>query len=89
MAFSMSGEGRTLRLFNYDPRSGELTDTEEMWIPPYTGLPAFSTDIAPPEAGEGEVAVFNPDDERWEVTEDHRGKLAYDTLNGEPVVITE
>ncbi len=49
--------------------------------------PANTTELAPPSAAPGEVAVFN--DLAWSLMEDHRGKAVYDTLTGLPGVMSE
>ncbi|MDZ8548263.1 tail fiber assembly protein, partial [Escherichia coli] len=58
-------------------------------IPPHTGLPANSTDIAPPDIPAGFVAVFNKENESWSLVEDHRGKTVYDVASGKALFISE
>lgn len=57
--------------------------------PPHTGLPANSTDIAPPDIPAGFVAVFNSDEASWHLVEDHRGKTVYDVVSGDALFISE
>ncbi|HIB0429721.1 TPA: tail fiber assembly protein, partial [Escherichia coli] len=53
------------------------------------GLPANSTDIAPPDIPAGFVAVFNSDESSWHLFEDHRGKTVYDVASGDELFISE
>nr|WP_250188266.1 phage tail tube protein [Escherichia coli] len=53
------------------------------------GLPANSTDIAPPDIPAGFVAVFNSDEASWHLVEDHRGKTVYDVASGDALFISE
>ena len=61
----------------------------DAYIPPHTGLPADSTDIAPPDIPAGFVAVFNSDEASWHLVEDHRGKTVYDVTSGDALFISE
>ena len=61
----------------------------DAYIPPHTGLPANSTDIAPPDIPAGFVAVFNSDESSWHLVEDHRGKTVYDVASGDALFISE
>ncbi len=61
----------------------------DAYIPPHTGLPANSTDIAPPDIPAGFVAVFNSDEASWHLVEDHRGKTVYDVASGDALFISE
>ncbi|MGM7176033.1 tail fiber assembly protein, partial [Escherichia coli] len=61
----------------------------DAYIPPHTGLPANSTDIAPPDIPAGFVAVFNSDEASWHLVEDHRGKTVYDVASGDELFISE
>lgn len=59
MAFRMSAEAQTIRVFNLLDGTNEFIGESDAYIPPYTGLPANSTDIAPPDIPAGYAAVFN------------------------------
>jgi hypothetical protein len=50
-------------------------------------VPAFATNIAPPEAGAMEIAVF--EDGAWQLVEDWRGIVLYSTVDGREVHITD
>ena len=49
MAFRMSAEAQTIRVFNLLDGTNEFIGESDAYIPPHTGLPANSTDIAPPD----------------------------------------
>ncbi|MGK2592997.1 tail fiber assembly protein [Escherichia coli] len=86
MAFRMSAEAQTIRVFNLLDGTNEFIGESDAYIPPYTGLPANSTDIAPPDIPAGYAAVFNADEMKWELMEDHRGKTVYETKTGAALV---
>ncbi len=74
MAFRMSEQPRTIKIYNLLAGTNEFIGEGDAYIPPHTGLPANSTDIAPPDIPAGFVAVFNSDESSWHLVEDHRGK---------------
>ena len=78
MAFRMSEQPRTIKIYNLLAGTNEFICEGDAYIPPHTGLPANSTDIAPPDIPAGFVAVFNSDESSWHLVEDHRGKTVYD-----------
>lgn len=82
MAFRMSEQSRTVKIYNLLAGTNEFIGEGDAYIPPHTGLPANSTDIAPPEIPAGFVAVFNSENESWNIVEDHRGKTVYDVASG-------
>lgn len=86
--FKMSPESRTLKIYNLRADTKEYIGAGDVYIPPNTGLPANCTLIEPPEAGPGQVAVFNDAQQQWEVVEDHRGKTVYDTATGKTLCIS-
>lgn len=47
MAFEMTGENRTIILYNLRSDTNEFIGKSDGFIPANTGLPAYSTDIAP------------------------------------------
>ncbi len=69
--------------------TNEFIGEGDAYIPPHTGLPANSTDIAPPDIPAGFVAVFNSDEASWHLVEDHRGKTVYDVASGDALFISE
>ncbi|HGT5501052.1 TPA: tail fiber assembly protein [Escherichia coli] len=89
MTFKMSAEAQTIRVFNYLDGTNEFIGESDAYIPPHTGLPANSTDIAPPDIPAGFAAVFNTDEMKWRLMEDHRGKTVYSTENGAAVTVSE
>ncbi|MCN2237960.1 tail fiber assembly protein [Escherichia coli] len=89
MTFKMSDNAQTIRVFNYLDDTKEFIGSGDAYIPPHTGLPANSTDIAPPEIPAGFAAVFNSENESWNIVEDHRGKTVYDVASGDALVISE
>ncbi len=62
MAFRMSEQARTIKIYNLLAGTNEFIGEGDAYIPPHTGLPANSTDIAPPDIPAGFVAVFNSDE---------------------------
>ena len=49
MAFRMSEQARTIKIYNLLAGTNEFIGEGDAYIPPHTGLPANSTDIAPPD----------------------------------------
>ncbi|HDW4062717.1 TPA: tail fiber assembly protein [Escherichia coli] len=89
MDFRMSEQPRTITIYNLLAGTNEFIGEGDVYIPPHTGLPANSTDIAPPDIPAGFVAVFNSDDASWHLVEDHRGKTVYDVASGDALFISE
>ena len=89
MAFRMSAEAQTIRVFNLLDGTNEFIGESDAYIPPHTGLPANSTGIAPPDIPAGFAAVFNAAEMKWELMEDHRGKTVYETKTGAAIYISE
>ncbi|EER9362781.1 tail fiber assembly protein, partial [Escherichia coli] len=89
MAFRMSKQSRTLKIYNLLAGTNEFIGDGDAYIPPHTGLPANSTDIAPPDIPAGFVAVFNTDEASWHLVEDHRGYTVYDVASGDALFISE
>lgn len=89
MTFRMSAEAQTIRVFNYLDGTNEFIGESDMYIPPHTGLPANCTDIAPPDIPAGYAAVFNADEMKWHLMEDHRGKSVHETKTGAAIYISE
>lgn len=89
MTFEMTGKTRTITVYNLRADTAEFIGKSDAYIPPYTGLPANSTVIAPPKIPAGKVAVFNADKQEWALHEDHRGKVVYDSAMGQRLYITD
>ncbi|EOJ3759771.1 tail fiber assembly protein [Escherichia coli] len=89
MDFRMSEQSRTIKIYNLLAGTNEFIGEGDAYIPPHTGLPANSTDIAPPDIPAGFVAVFNNDEASWHLVEDHRGKTVYDVKSGGALFISE
>ncbi|EQB7882898.1 tail fiber assembly protein [Escherichia coli] len=89
MDFRMSEQSRTIKIYNLLAGTNEFIGEGDAYIPPHTGLPANSTDIAPPDIPAGFVAVFNNDEASWHLVEDHRGKTVYDVKSGDALFISE
>ncbi|WP_407241392.1 tail fiber assembly protein [Escherichia coli] len=85
----MSEQPRTIKIYNLLAGTNEFIGEGDAYIPPHTGLPANSTDIAPPDIPAGFVAVFNSDEASWHLVEDHRGKTVYDVASGDALFISE
>ncbi|EEC7588120.1 tail fiber assembly domain protein, partial [Escherichia coli 08BKT055439] len=49
MAFRMSEQPRTIKIYNLLTGTNEFIGEGDAYIPPHTGLPANSTYIAPPD----------------------------------------
>ncbi|ENJ8941613.1 DUF4376 domain-containing protein [Salmonella enterica] len=89
MAFKMSNEPQTIKIFNLRSDTNEFIGAGDAYIPPHTGLPANCTDIAPPDIPASHIAVFDAETETWSLQEDHRGETVYDTTTGNQVYISE
>ncbi|HAU4444884.1 TPA: tail fiber assembly protein [Citrobacter freundii] len=89
MAFKMTDSNRVITIYNLSSSTNEFIGQGDGFIPANTGLPAYSTDIAPPSAKDGFVAVFNFESEKWSLIEDHRGRTVYDIQTGEAITINQ
>ena len=87
MAFTMTSTNRVITIYNLSSATNEFIGKGDGFIPANTGLPAYSTDIAPPKVTAGFVAVFDAQANKWSRVEDHRGTTVYDISTGQPVVI--
>ncbi|HCL5254578.1 TPA: tail fiber assembly protein [Salmonella enterica] len=88
MAFKMSEETRTVRVYNLRADTNEFIGASDAWIAPHTGLPANCTEIAPPDIPASHIAVFDAETQTWSLHEDHRGETVYDTTTGNQVYIS-
>lgn len=89
MTFKMSDKDRIITIYNLLSATNEFIGKGDGFIPANTGLPAYSTDIAPPSAKDGFVAVFNIESEKWSLIEDHRGKVVYDIHTGNAITFNQ
>lgn len=87
MTFKMADIDRIITIYNLSSATNEFIGKGDGFIPANTGLPAYSTNIAPPSAKAGFVAVFNFESEKWSLVEDHRGKIVYDIQTGKATTI--
>jgi hypothetical protein len=80
-----------MQIYNYNAVTGEYAGISQADQSPLNSeewlIPANATDIAPPNTGEKEVAVFVNNTE-WHIEEDHRG-LKYWTPDGEEHEVKE
>ncbi|HCC5980184.1 TPA: tail fiber assembly protein [Citrobacter freundii] len=89
MTFKMTNTNRVITIYNLSSATNEFIGKGDGYIPAHTGLPAYCTDIAPPAASDGFVAVFNYESEKWSLVEDHRGTTVYDIHTGEAITISQ
>ncbi|EGI5517828.1 DUF4376 domain-containing protein [Salmonella enterica subsp. enterica serovar Stanley] len=89
MAFKMSEQAQTIKIFNLLSDTNEFIGAGDAYIPPHTGLPANCTDIAPPDIPASHIAIFDAETQTWNLKEDHRGETVYDTTTGNQVYISE
>ncbi|HIF2795651.1 TPA: tail fiber assembly protein [Salmonella enterica] len=88
MAFKMSEQAQTIKIFNLRSDTNEFIGAGDAYIPPHTGLPANCTDIAPPDIPASHIAIFDAETQTWSLHEDHRGEMVYDTTTGNQVYIS-
>lgn len=89
MTFKMTNEDRTVTVYNLLADTREFIGKGDAFIPAFTGLPANCTMIKPPETGDGVIAVFDEEKQKWLITEDHRGEVVYSTETGNEILINE
>ncbi|EBG3585908.1 tail fiber assembly protein [Salmonella enterica subsp. enterica] len=89
MNFKMSSKAQTIKIFNLRSDTNEFIGAGDAYIPPHTGLPANCTDIAPPDIPASHIAVFDAKTQTWNLKEDHRGEMVYDTTTGNQVYISD
>lgn len=87
--FKMSDDEKTITVYNYLADTREFIGISDCHIPAGTGLPAYCTDIPPPETTAGNIAVFDGVKNIWSLMEDHRGKAFFDIVTGGKFDITE
>ena len=59
MAFRMSEQARTIKIYNLLAGTNEFIGEGDAYIPRHTGLPANSTYISPQDIPAGFVSVFH------------------------------
>ncbi len=72
-------------IYHYHPDTHDLLGASEYTPPEGVGLPAHSTDIAPPPCGPSMMQVFN--DEEWSLVENYIGETFYEKATGAQVVV--
>ncbi|AJY46474.1 DUF4376 domain-containing protein [Martelella endophytica] len=69
-----------MNIFHYAPETGELVSGSVARLDPLEPhrflIPAYATDLEPPTAADGEVAVFA--EGAWSLRPDHRGQTWFD-----------
>lgn len=89
MVFVMSDKSQVVSVYHISNDTGELLGSQEITIPPHTGLPAYTTQKSPPDLTPGMVPVFDLISGSWSLIEDHRGQIVFSTASGELVEISE
>ncbi|MDK9603504.1 DUF4376 domain-containing protein [Lelliottia wanjuensis] len=87
MKFEFSDEPQILRVFNYAPGTQEFLGESDCYIAPNTGLPATCTLDEPPATQPGKTSFWS--ENGWQLKEDHRGVVVYDTITRADWVISE
>ncbi|MBU9809542.1 tail fiber assembly protein [Rahnella sp. SL6] len=88
MAFKMSSMETIVKVFHFSHDTAEYLGSGDILIPAFTGLPAYCTDITPPDNKAGRVCIFYAEKNAWEYVEDFRGNNYYDKETGFPVIVT-
>ncbi|MCH9270161.1 tail fiber assembly protein [Pantoea ananatis] len=76
----------TLTVYSFDPATGEYTGAADEYLAQGVGIPAHSTDVAPPQSASGKACVFQGGS--WQQVADRRGEIVYSTATGAPVLVT-
>lgn len=87
MSIRLSEEANIIKVYNYLVTTGEFIGESDAYIPTGTGLPANSTDIAPPKAKKGNTVIFH--DGVWLQTSDYRGMTVYSISTGQPSIYSD
>lgn len=76
----------TLTVYSFDPATGEYTGAADEYLAQGVGIPAHSTDTAPPKSASDKACVYQGGS--WQQVADHRGETVYSTATGTPVLVT-
>lgn len=87
MAFNLSDIAKTITVFNYLADTKEFIGKGNAWLPPGIGLPAYCTEIEPPEKKDDFCLVFHEKENKWHHVEDHRGQVVHCTKTGQAIKI--
>lgn len=63
------------RVFRFEEDADPDPLNPGMWL-----IPAQATVIKPPDVGEGEVAYFNEEEQKWDTVKIHQPKVPYNVL---------
>ncbi|MUG04149.1 hypothetical protein GM556_01130 [Bombella sp. ESL0378] len=66
-----------ITLYAFDPYTSVYKGSWEGWVQIYSTEPAGSTRFAPPTANDGQVAVFDNVNKKWNVLESHIGQTVW------------
>ncbi len=78
-------------LYHYNRDTFEYVGTSTGRLDPIDKnplIPAFSTMIEPPTVSVNKAAIFNVDEEKWEIISDFRGHVFY-TEDGKEIIIQD
>lgn len=87
MAFKVTDTNRVITIYNLSSATNEFIGKGDGFIPANTGLPAYSTDIAPPKVKAGFVAVFDIQTNKWSQVEDHGEKPFMTSAQVDPLLL--
>lgn len=71
--------------YYYDHISGEYLGWSDEHVPVGVSLPGDCTTVKPSDDAPGKVSLW--DGTSWTQHPDHRGQVAYDTTNGQPITV--
>ena len=78
-------DGGDIRVFYFDPTTGEYAGWSDEYINAGVSMPGNSTDSDPGDDVTGEVAIF--DGKKWQREEDHRGETVYSITDGSAAMV--
>ncbi|PKR50754.1 DUF4376 domain-containing protein [Thalassospira marina] len=82
-----------MKIYTYSPRNGVFLGAAIAQKNPMRAdeflMPAWATDIAPPDAVVDMVAVYDAANQSWSLVADHRGETVFNTETGAAFVIDE
>ncbi|MGA7588695.1 MAG: tail fiber assembly protein [Rouxiella badensis] len=85
--FIFSDTPQTIKVFNFNAATNEYIGASDCHIPAHTGLPAYCTTQKPPVTKQGHQVIF--DGEKWQITQDFRGAVAYDHKSGNSFIVRD